>query len=112
MLLVSLWLWSNEDLLSLGFHENLMFGLSIQPSFLKLEASIPLCVVDASWSISHPAAHTILPLYWACAPFKVFCTFESLCLDLEIRAPSTTRTSTTQSRTALVEQPPLSSEPS
>ena len=102
ILLVLLWLWSNEDLLNLGLHELLMIGLLIQPIPLELEASIPSCVVDTSRSISFPATHTILPMY----------TFESLCLDTEIHTPSTTSTSTTQSRTALVEQPPLSSEPS
>ena len=34
MLLVLLWLWSNEDLLSLGCHEVLVIDLSIQPSEL------------------------------------------------------------------------------
>ena len=102
ILLVLLWLWSNEDLLNLGFHELLMIELLIQPILLQLEASIPSCVVVSSRSISFPARHTILPMY----------TFESLCLDTEVRAPSTSGTSTAQSRTALVEQPPLSSEPS
>ena len=40
-LLVLLWLWSNEDLLNLGFHEFLMIELLIQPIPLELEASIP-----------------------------------------------------------------------
>ena len=89
-----------------------MIELLIQPLPLKLEleASIPSCVVDISQSILLPATHTISPMYWSCAP--IFCTFESLCLDIEIRTPSTTGTSTTQSRTELVEQPPLSSESS
>ena len=101
-LLVLLWLWSNEDLLNLGFHEVLMIGLLIQPILLELEAGIPSFVVGTSRSISFPATHTILPMY----------TFESLCLDTEIHTPSTMGTSNTQSRTALVEQPPLSAEPS
>ena len=63
ILLVLLWLWSNEDLLNLGFHELLMIGLLIQPILLELEASIPSCVVDTSRSISFPATHTILPMY-------------------------------------------------
>ena len=50
-------------------------------------------------------------MYWSCTP--IFCTFETLCLDTEIRTPpSTTGTSTIQSRTVLVEQPPLSFESS
>ena len=102
ILLVLLWLRSNEDLLNIGFHELLMIDLLIQPILLELEASIPSCVIDTSRSISFPATHTILSMY----------TFESLCLDTEIHTPSTTGTSTTQSRTALVEQHPLSSEPS
>ena len=79
-----------------------MIELLIQPLLLKLEleASIPSCVVDISQSILLPATHTIS------------CTFESLCLDTEIRTPSTTGISNTQSRTELVEQPPLSSESS
>ena len=48
ILLVLLWLWSNEDLLNLGFHELLMIGLLIQPILLEHEASIPSCVVDTS----------------------------------------------------------------
>ena len=35
ILLVLLWLWSNEDLLSLGFHEFLVIGLLIQPLLLE-----------------------------------------------------------------------------
>ena len=35
ILLVLLWLWSNEDLLSLGFHEVLVIDLSIQPLLLE-----------------------------------------------------------------------------
>ena len=31
ILLVLLWLWSNEDLLNLDFHEVLVIDLSIQP---------------------------------------------------------------------------------
>ena len=93
ILVVLLWLWSNEDLLNLGFHELLVIDLLIQPIPLELEASIPSCVVDTSRSISFPTTHAILPMY----------TFESLCLDTEMHTPSTTGTSTTQSRTALVE---------
>ena len=52
ILLILLWHWSNEDLLNLSFHELLMIGLLIQTILLKLEASIPSCVVDTSWSIS------------------------------------------------------------
>ena len=96
ILWVLLWLWSNEDLLSLGFLESLVIGLLIQPLLLELEVSIPLCVIEASRSISLPATHTILPMC---------CTFESLCLDTERRTPSTTGTSTTQSRTATEEEP-------
>ena len=112
MLLVLLWLWSNEDLLNLGFREFLMIELLIQPLPLKfeLEVSIPSCFVDISQSIFLPATHTISPMYWSCAP--IFCTFESLCLDTETRTPSTTGTSITQSRTELAEQPPLHSESS
>ena len=63
ILLVLLWLWSNEDLLNLGFHELLMIGLLIQPILLELEASIPSCVVVTSGSISLPTAHAILSMY-------------------------------------------------
>ena len=80
ILLVLLWFWSNEDLLSLGFHEFLVIGLLIQP-LLELEVSVPLCVIDASRSISLPATHTI---------FSLCCTFESLCLDTELgHSPAT-----------------------
>ena len=60
ILLVLLWLWSNEDLLNLGFHELLMVELLIQPIPLELKASIPSCVVCTSRSISFPPIHTIL----------------------------------------------------
>ena len=76
MLLVLLWLWSNEDLLNLVFHEFLVIGLSIQPLLHELETSIPSCVVDISQSILLPATHTIS------------CNFEWLCLDTEIRTPN------------------------
>ena len=69
ILLVLLWLWSNEDLLNLGFHEVLVVDLSIQPPLLEFESSISLCVIDTSRSISLPATHIILPMYWTCAPF-------------------------------------------
>ena len=52
ILLILLWHWSNEDLLNLSFHELLIVGLLIQLILLKLEASIPSCVVDTSWSVS------------------------------------------------------------
>ena len=57
ILLILLWLWSNEDLLNLGFHELLMIGLLIQPIPLELEASIPSCGIDTSRS-SHFQLHT------------------------------------------------------
>ena len=63
MILVLLWLWSNEDLLNLGFREFLMIEL-------ELEASISSCVVDISQSILLPATHTISPMYWSCAPIS------------------------------------------
>ena len=36
-----------------------------------ISASIPLCIIDTSQSISLPATHIILPMYWICAPFNL-----------------------------------------
>ena len=58
MLLVLLWLWSNEDLLNLGFHEVLVIDLSTQlPSSLNLKQTFHRALLTFL-SQSHFQLHT------------------------------------------------------